>query len=93
MPYIDKDFPLCPELTVGWDQDLCLIRFTDQLRERTGFADITDALDHLGKEVALRCTVDDPQAAKKELSRRELITPVLHMAAFLTGQSSQKWLV
>lgn len=53
----------------------------------TGYADLVDALDHLGKEIFLRCAVDDPDAAKKELSRRELISPVLYIAAFLTGKS------
>ena len=44
-----------------------------------------DIIQHVGKELALRCCKTDPDRYNKEASKRELISPVIFAAAALAG--------
>ena len=46
---------------------------TKELRERHGTQGVEDLFDHLGKELSMRCACQDPELARKKISRRELI--------------------
>ena len=47
-----------------------------------------DVVQHVGKELALRCCKTDPRQHTKEASKRELIGPVIFAAATLAGVPS-----
>ncbi len=51
----------------------------------TGLRTVGDLLQHLGTELALRCLRMEPRLQTKEYAKRELISPLLYVAATLAG--------
>ena len=51
----------------------------------TGLQTVGHLLQHLGTELALRCIRIDPRLQTKEYAKRELISPLLYIAAILAG--------
>ncbi len=52
----------------------------------TNLVTVKDLLSHLGVDLALRCLRSEPHLHLKEYAKRELISPLLHVAAVLAGK-------
>ena len=52
----------------------------------TNLVTVKDLLSHLGVDLALRCLRSEPQLHSKEYAKRELISPLLHVASVLAGK-------
>ena len=46
-----------------------------------------DIIAFVGQELALRCCKTDPRKHSKEVSKRQMISPVIYTAAALAGES------
>ena len=69
-----------------WDDVLSSEDFSAEVQERHRVKGAKQLFDRLGEELALRCSCEDPQHARKEMSKRELISPLLYVVSFLTGK-------
>ena len=86
-PLAELDFP--PSVDVFSDWGTAFFDASDLDTEAHGFANAEAVFDNLGQDLHIRCRCsDDPQKPRKELSRRELVSPVLFTACFITGDFS-----
>ena len=52
----------------------------------TSFHKVKDLCRHYAIDLSLRCSNDDPSAARKETMKRDLMSPLLYLAAALGGK-------
>ena len=82
--YAERSFPECDDLETPWAAAYISRDQPDQ--KKHGFESVSDVFNQKGQSLHIRCSCsDDPSRPRKELSRRELVFPVLFAAAFLAG--------
>lgn len=60
----------------------------DSVKLITGFHKVKDLCRHYAIDLSLRCLNDDPSATRRETMKRDLISPLLYLAAALGGKLS-----
>lgn len=63
-----------------------LAKLENNLGQVTNLEYVEDLLSHLGVDLALRCFQSEPRLQSKEYAKRELISPLLYVAAVLAGK-------